>query len=150
MEIKLSDKPAQPVAFIRLHIPQAKLPQTIGETYMKIMEYLQRVKSPLAGEPYVAYYNIDMNDLDVEMGFPVAAPVQAHDDMNFREIPAARYASTVYKGPYAGMETAYGEFMKWLEETGLKPAGPWFEYYLNSPQEVPESEFLTRIEVPVE
>ncbi|XUX00396.1 MAG: GyrI-like domain-containing protein [Dehalogenimonas sp.] len=55
-----------------------------------------------------------------------------------------------YKGPYAGMETAYGEFMKWLEEAGLKPVGPWFEYYLNSSQEVPESELLTRIQVPVE
>ena len=36
-----------------------------------------------------------------------------------------------------------------MSEKGYKPKGVYYEYYYNSPDEVPESELLTRIVMPV-
>ena len=36
-----------------------------------------------------------------------------------------------------------------MQENKLEPAGAAYEYYYNGPQDVPESELLTRISLPV-
>ncbi len=60
-----------------------------------------------------------------------------------------RAVSAMYKGPYSGMEAVYNEIFKWIGEKGYQPAGVYYEYYYNSPQEVPESELLTKIVIPL-
>ncbi len=39
--------------------------------------------------------------------------------------------------------------MQWTKEQGYEPAGIFYEYYFNSPAEVPETELLTRIVMPL-
>lgn len=67
---ELSEKPAQHTLSIRTRTRLADLPQVIGEAYGAIIEYLNEIKEAPAGAPFTAYYNLDMEDLDVEMGFP--------------------------------------------------------------------------------
>jgi len=55
----------------------------------------------------------------------------------------------MYKGPYAEMAPAYDAMNKWIAEKGLEAAGIAYEVYYNSPAEVPESELLTKIMLPV-
>lgn len=55
----------------------------------------------------------------------------------------------MYKGPYAEMEEPYKYIMKWIEDNGCEPTGVYYEYYFNSPQEVPESDLLTKIVIPL-
>ncbi|MBL0371384.1 AraC family transcriptional regulator [Rhizobium sp. KVB221] len=61
------------------------------------------------------------------------------------------YAVLTHKGPYANLQLAY----RWLYSTWLKGAGrelrdaPLFEVYVNNPREVPASELLTEICVPL-
>ena len=56
----------------------------------------------------------------------------------------------MYKGAYSGMEKPYAYMAEWIEKNGYKASGIAYEYYYNSPQEVPESELLTRIVILVE
>lgn len=149
MEIGLKEKQAQSVLYIRTRAPQEKLPQVIGESYMKIHEYLCSLGEQPAGAPYTAYYNLDMLDLDVEMGFPVSRELPESGEIKAREIEAGRVVSAMYKGPYSGMEATYGRIIKWIGERGYHLTGVSYEYYLNSPQEVPESELITEIVLPV-
>jgi effector-binding domain-containing protein len=148
--IALKEEQAQPVLSIRARAAVQDLPAIIGESYGKIMEYMSQIGQQPAGAPFVAYYNMDMEDLDLEIGFPVAVPLDGSNEINRSEIPAGKYVSTTYKGPYAGMEKPYTEMAKWIEENGYKAKGISYEYYYNSPMEVPESELLTRIVMPVE
>jgi effector-binding domain-containing protein len=148
--IEMKEEQAQPVLSIRTRAAVRDLPGIIGESYGKIMQYMEKIGKQPSGAPFVAYYNMDMDDLDLEIGFPVAEPLDGNDEINRSEIPAGKYVSMTYKGPYTGMEQPYGEMAKWIGERGYKPKGIAYEYYYNSPMEVPESELLTRIVMAVE
>jgi effector-binding domain-containing protein len=149
MAINLEQQPAQMVLYIRKHTSMDKLPTTIGERYMQIMGYLQELGEQPAGVPYTAYHNLDMQDMDVEMGFPVAKQLPPKGDIKAREIAAGSAVSVMYKGPYSAMEATYNEIFKWLAEKGRRAQGVYYEYYFNSPQTVPESELLTKIVIPL-
>ena len=72
MEINLKELKSQPVLYIKTRTSLNKLPKVIGESYMKIVNYMQSLGEQPTGLPYTAYYNLDMQDMDVEMGFPVS------------------------------------------------------------------------------
>jgi len=148
-DIELNELEAQPVLAIRTRTPFENLSMVIGQSYQKIAEYLAELGEQPACAPYTKYYNLDMQDLDVEMGFPVAKPLPGKGEIKQGEVPRGRYVSTMYKGPYSQMEAPYKEMSKWMEEKGLEPTGVCYEYYYNSPVEVPESELLTKIVMPV-
>lgn len=63
------------------------------------------------------------------------------------EIPAGKYATVLFKGPYAELEKPYDWlFGQWLPQSGMEAGDfPPFEEYLNDPKNTPPSELLTRI-----
>ncbi|OPX87688.1 MAG: Bacterial transcription activator, effector binding domain [Pelotomaculum sp. PtaB.Bin104] len=148
-KIELNERKSQPVLFIRTRTAVENLPKVIGESYGKIMQYLSELVEPPADAPYTAYYNLDMKDLDVEMGFPVAKLFSEKGDIKSGEIPQGKYVSAIYKGAYSQMEQPYNEMFKWIEENGYEQKGVYYEFYFNSSNDVPESELLTKIAIPV-
>ncbi len=146
---ELKEQEAIPVLSIRTRIPFDDLPAVIGESYRKIAHYLAELGEQPAGAPYTAYYNLDMLDLDIEIGFPVAKTLPGKDEIKPGEVPSGRYVSCMYKGAYSQMEQTYYEMFKWIEENGYEQKGVYYEYYYNSPQEVPDHELLTKISVPI-
>jgi effector-binding domain-containing protein len=110
--IEMKEEQTQPVLSIRTRAAVQDLPNVIGESYGKIMQYVEKIGKQPSGAPFVAYYNMDMDDLDLEIGFPVAKPLDGNDEINRSEIPAGKYISMTYKGPYTGMEQPYGEMAK--------------------------------------
>lgn len=147
-KIELVRTHSQPVAYVRTRCAQADLPKVIGGSYGKIMQHLGKIGVQPSYAPYAAYYNLDMEDLDVEMGFPVQAEVRPGGDVLYRVLPEGFQVETMYKGPYSGMIEAYSQMQAWMDKNGYEVSGPVFEYYL-TPPEVPESEHLTRIVFPV-
>lgn len=149
LKIELSEEKAQPVVTIRKTTCLELLPQVIGESYEKIMAYLAEQGEQPIFAPFTAYHNLDMQNLDVEMGFPVARLLPEKGDIKARELPTGKVVSSMYKGPYSGMEQPYNEMARWIEDNGYTATGISYEYYFNSPHEVPESELLTKIVMPV-
>jgi effector-binding domain-containing protein len=149
MDIELKDLPAQPTLCIRTRTSLDKLPQTIGEGYHKIAAYMEELGEKPVDVPFTAYYNMDMQDMDVEMGFPASKPLPGKGDIKTGKTMAGKAAVCMYKGSYSAMEKVYNERFKWSGEKGCQPKGACYEYYYNSPGEVPESELLTRIVIPV-
>lgn len=149
LNIELTDQEAQPVLFIRTRTSMAQLPQVIGSAYGKIMQYLNEIGAAPADAPYTAYYNMDMDDLDVEMGFPIDRQLPGREEIDFRVIEAGKYLSCLYTGPYSGMEEPYNKMAKWIEDNNCQATGISYEYYYNDPGSVPESELITKIVMPV-
>jgi len=147
--IEINEYPVQPVLSIRTRTSMKRLSDTIGVAYGRIMEYLTELGVQPSDAPFTAYHNMDMENLDVEMGFPVKQELPGQEDIQFRSIPAGKYASWIYTGPYSQMEQPYNEMFRWIEEHGYEPTGVYYEYYYNSPEETAESELLTRIVIPV-
>jgi effector-binding domain-containing protein len=102
------------------------------------------------GPPFVAYYNLDMQDLDIEVGFPVAKKLQAKGEVKPGEMPAGKVATTTYTGPYGdGMKEAYEALTKLVEEKGEVPTGVAIEIYHNSPMDTPPEKLQTQIVFPI-
>nr|WP_281034003.1 GyrI-like domain-containing protein [Methanosalsum zhilinae] len=121
----------------------------MGEAYHKIMEYMDSINVQPMDVPFVIYYSMDMENLDVEMGFIVPAKVEGKDDIRSSTIPGGREASFVHKGPYAASEQGYIKLLEWIKEQGEEVTGVSYEFYYNSPEEVPEFELLTKIVFPL-
>lgn len=135
----------QPVLSQRHVTSFENLPIVIGKTYDAIFSFLAEIDEPPFDMPFIAYYNMDMAQLDVEIGVPVARPIESRDNMHASYIPAGKKAVGMYKGPYQGMREIYEAMNQWLSEHHHDPTGVVYEFYYNSPDEVPESELLTKI-----
>lgn len=148
-QFQLIDAKEQPVLSIRTRTPIADLPQAIGKAYMAIATYMQELGETPKDAPFTAYYNMDMDDLDVEMGFPVSKPLPAKGEIQKSVVPAGKQASCMFKGSYSLMESTYNALNEWITQQGFEPTGISYEYYYNSPCEVPEEELLTKIVFPL-
>ena len=149
MQIECREQNAVPVLMVRARTAMKNLPQVIGENYQKIMGYLTTLGEQPADAPYTCYNNMDMDDLDVEMGYPVGKSLPGKGDILAGEIPAGRYVTAMYTGPYTEMEKPYNEMFAWMKDKGYELTGLYYEVYYNSPEEVPEEELLTKIMLPV-
>ncbi len=148
-QITLKQNKPQPVLTIRKITSVNKLPEEIGRAYGMIAMYMQEMGEQPKEAPYTAYYNMDMENLDVEMGFPVSKPIEGRGEIKSGEIPEGRYVEGMYQGPYSGLAAAYDAINAWLAEKVLNTPGTAYEYYFNTPGQVPDSELLTKIVFPV-
>jgi len=121
------------------------LPQEIGSAYHTIMDYLAELGEQPVDVPFTAYYNMDMENLEVEMGFPVGKKIAGKGEVISNVIPAGKKVTCLYKGPYKDMVPTYEAINKFITDNGYKPTGVVYEYYFNSPMEVSESDLLTKI-----
>lgn len=150
LNIETREQRHQPVLSIRMNTRGERLPVVIGESYAKISQYLEELDVEPAGPPFVAYYNMDMDNLDVEMGFPVDDVVPGEHDMCPGEIEEGRVVSCMYEGSYEGMVKVYDAMNEYIREKGFVAKGMAYETYYNSPEDVKSSdELLTRIDLPV-
>lgn len=149
MDVEFKEQERQPVLSIRTRTNMENLPKTIGDSYHKIAVYMEELGEKPKSEPFVAYYNMDMQDMDIEIGFPVGKLLSGKGDIRASEIEAGPVATYMYKGPYSGMEPVYIEIFKQIEEKKCIPKGVFYEFYYNAPDEVSESELLTRIVIPI-
>ncbi|MGM9988031.1 MAG: GyrI-like domain-containing protein [Bacillaceae bacterium] len=138
----------QPALSIRTKTSVEKLPQLIGESFGKMSAYLTELNEQLADVPFVAYHNMDMHNLDVEIGFPVTTSLPAKEEINSVMIPAGKVIFCMYRGPYRDMEPLYNEMASWIEQHGYEAVGTAYEYYYNG-LEFPESELLTKVVMPI-
>jgi len=142
-------KEDQHILSIRTKTTMTDLPTVIEESYSKIFDYLNELGEEPTDVPFTAYHSLDMDNLDVEMGFPVSKQLPGKDDIQAGIIPAGAQLTCTYKGPYSGMEDPYSEMFAWIKDNGYEATGVFYEYYYNSPGEVPESELLTKIVIPL-
>ncbi len=148
-DCEIKKQKAQPALATRQVTAMDKLPEVIGRTYGAIMAYLGELKKKPAGPPFVAYHNMDMQALDVEVGFPVHGNVPGKGELKAITIPGGEVATCMHTGPYEALQDTYTEFTAWVKQHGAEMAGPVYEYYLNSPDQVSKDQLKTRVAFPL-
>lgn len=146
--IEILKQQKQPTLFVRTRTKVENLPMLIGQSYGRMGSYLQELGEFMTDVPYVAYHNMDMQNLDVEIGFPVFKSLPERDDMKSGLIEEGKVVFCMYRGPYDEMGPVYEEMTRWIEDHNYEAAGTSYEYYYNGPG-FPESEFLTKIIMPL-
>jgi effector-binding domain-containing protein len=113
--------------------------------YTAIVQYVEEQGGEHAGAAFAIYYNMDMQDLDIEAGFPVAKPMPAKGEIQAGEIPGGTYAVCHYTGPYKEVGPAYEVLTKFAQGEGYAPAGEIaYEWYFDGP-DVPEKDLRTDV-----
>lgn len=140
---ELYDQPAQPTLSVRMRLAVQDLGTTMARVYPAIARYLAELGEPITGPPFAAYYNMDMADLDTEIGMPVGRALPGRDDITPSEIPAGRVARCVYTGSYSGLRSAYDALGVFCAEQGVTPMGVAYEIYIDDPGEKPARKVRT-------
>lgn len=141
----------QPTLSIRTKVLEKDLPAHVGKCYGKIISYLSELGEKPNGAPFIAYYNIDTNNLrgtgtwDMEVGFPVSKALPGKGEIKPSMILEGKTISCIYKGAYTGLGKAYSELTEWINKHDCRSMNISYEYYLNSPADVPEEELLTKV-----
>lgn len=139
----------QPVLSIRTRTSVQNLKNVLGKCYMQVFQHLQSLGEQPCGAPFVAYYNMNMEDLDVEIGVPVGKPLPGAGEVQAAAIPAGMIATTLYTGPYDQMPPAYEALTRFITEHNYQPTGVSYEFYLNDPVVTLPAELKTQIVFPL-
>ena len=141
----METQPQHAVA-IRTMTTEKELPALVGEVFNSLMEYISKLDALAIGPAFIGYHNMDEDNLDVEIGFPVGEHLEGEGDIKGSLIPGGKRVTGYYKGAYAYMPYYHEELFKWILLNDLEPTGVVYEYYFNSPGNVPDNELLTKIE----
>lgn len=142
---EIVDQPAQATLSIRTTTSIKELPQALGRAYGAIGQYMAQLGEQPTGAPYAAYFTFEMENMDLEIGFPVGSSLPGKGEIQSGEIPAGKIAQCLYTGPYNKIEPAYNALTAYVEEQGYEATGVAYEFYLNDPGEVAPEELLTQI-----
>lgn len=143
---QLVERPARPFVAIRTQIKPAQLSEAIDRVFPRLAGWLATKGVKPAGAPFVKYNVVDMErTLQLELGFPVAALVEASEDVHSGTLPAGRYAVSIYLGHYSGLRDANATLLQSAEQLGVHwdttstPDGEVFaarlETYLTDPSQ---------------
>jgi effector-binding domain-containing protein len=148
-QCELKERAKQPTLMIRTTTSMQDLSNVLGKAYGAIVQYLGSLGVAPAGPPLAVYYNMDMENLDIGIGFPVAKALPGEGKIQAGEIPAGKYASCLYTGPYDEIGDAYDALTAWVEENDYEATGLAYEFYLNDPNETPPEALQTQILFPL-
>ena len=148
-QCEFKEQPAQPVLSVRTTTSVHELPQVLGKTYGAIAQYLGELGEQPAGPPFAAYYNMDMQALDMEAGFPVSRALPGKVEIRAGEIPGGTLATVLHTGPYDQCRAAYEALTQYIKDNGREATGVAYEMYLNDPQQVPPQELQTLVVFPL-
>jgi effector-binding domain-containing protein len=112
------------------------------------MQYLEELGESHTGNAFAAYHNMDMQNMDVEAGFPVSRALPGRGDIQPGKIPGGWFAVCHYTGPYDQLGPAYEFLTQYSADRGYHPGSVAYEWYLTGP-DVPPQEMKTDIVFPV-
>lgn len=149
-KIEVAEPAPRPALAVRTRTPVAAIGQVMGQALGRVYQYILEIGAQPGDCAFSVYYNMDMNDLDVDIGFVLTEPAPGRGEVHALEIPGGKQVSCMYKGPYDRMEAAYAAMTEWMVANGYTPTGQAHEFYYNDPSQVPPSELMTKIMFPVQ
>jgi len=129
---------AQPILFIRRSIAWEEIPDTIADCLGTIAAHCQLAGISIAGHPFSRYASAGTQGLTIEVGMPLAAPVEAAGEIEAGILQAGPVIVAVHAGGYEGLQDTYQAIERWAKERGHHSGGPFWESYLTDPEEHPD------------
>jgi effector-binding domain-containing protein len=130
---QITQTASQHTAVIRLTIPRAEIQQVMEPGIRELMAAVAAQGIAPAGPIFSYHLKMDPDIFDFELGVPVASPIIAAGRVQAGHLPATMVARTNYCGPYEGLGSAWGEFIKWIDAEGYTPATDLWESYVTGP-----------------
>ena len=126
----------------------AEFEEFSAQGYTKIMDYITSQNAFPAGAPIVCFHNMDLDKLDIEVGFPVATQMNSLEDIQCVEIPSQKVVTAIDQGAYELQDSTLEELFEWVKNNPYEMSGEIYYQYLNTPDR-PASEYLTKMMLPI-
>lgn len=137
-DVEIHELTEQPTAVIRTRITMQET-QRVPELLQTTYEAVQRAGLQPSGPPILRTLSMADDGMEIEIGWPVATPFTAADDLVVASsLPGGPAATLTYLGPYEGIAPAYEALQTWCAEHGREVAGPPWEVYFTDPQNEPD------------
>jgi effector-binding domain-containing protein len=147
--VELIEQAPQPALIVHAHTRAQDLPALLGQVYGRVIGHLGAQAEQVALMPFVAYYNLDMQDLEIDAGFTVVREIPGEGDIQAVYLPGGPVAACTHYGPYGDCGPAYEALQAWITEHGREATGVAYEFYLNDPQIVAPEQIEMRIVFPL-
>ncbi len=141
------------VASIRTVIDKDRISENLAQLLTEVMRVLGEQGVDPAGPPFSRYHRIDneKNEIDIEAGIPVRAPLKASGRVEPGELPGGKVALTWHVGPYTELPRSYARLEAWMRAQELAAGGAFWEIYWTDPGIEPDPEdWKTQVLWPVE
>jgi effector-binding domain-containing protein len=149
-EFSLVEREPQTTAVAHATIPVAEIPTFLGHAYEAVIQALNSQGMTPVGEPFAYYLGAPTTSVELEAGFPIAAPCAPIGEVTASCLPGGSVAIGVHVGPYETMVETYNLLMSWMTAQGLVPGERMWEIYLSDPAQEPDaSKWRTEIFWPV-
>ena len=103
-EPKIEDRNEQPYVGIRTQVTMQEIGKVLPPLWGEVYGWLASKGSKPAGAPLWRYRVINMAvKMEIDAGVPVATAVTGDNRINADILPAGRYATLIYTGPYQGL-----------------------------------------------
>lgn len=148
-ETRIVELAPQPTVAVRVQRPIAEV--DLGELFDYHLPNIADTIANRGGEPvgaaYGRYHEFGPEQVDVEIGIPVAMPIAGlrplaeceAGELGSSELPGGSAAVAVHRGTYDGLSAAYDSLHAWMHDNGhAEGPGPW-ESYIDDPSEVEDS-----------
>ncbi|HSD36408.1 MAG TPA: GyrI-like domain-containing protein [Rhodocyclaceae bacterium] len=142
---------AQPVARIPLSVSWAEIRNEMGPAITEVYSTLAAQGIKPAGPWFTHHKHRPTDVLDFDACVPVGEPVTATGRVLPGELAArTKVARTVFHGNYDKLGEGWGEFIKWIEANGHKPAVDLWECYVVGPESSPDpAQWCTELNMPL-
>ncbi|MFI7063646.1 hypothetical protein ACIBL3_21860 [Kribbella sp. NPDC050124] len=125
--------PDQTTAVRRAVVLTDQLTEWIPGACAEIGGYLHRRGITPCGYPFARCHPLFGGLVDVEAGFPVAAPITAHGLIEPSALPGGPVLVVRYAGPYEKIGVVQQTIDDWLHDEGADRAGEGWEVFRELP-----------------
>jgi hypothetical protein len=115
---------AEPYLAIAAKGPMPKLPQFAPPKFDELHNWMAGHDVDSGGKAFFRYRRFDnAGNVELEVGNTTLKELSANGNVIAGELPAGRYASATYTGPYDRLYDCFLMLDGWLRGRGLAPAG---------------------------
>ena len=109
---------------VRETVPLNALRAFFDRAFGAVMGVVQEQHAELAGPPFALYRGTPTDVVDVEAGFPLAAPVIGGTDATVIAgvLPAGPAYEALHAGPYRSLQQTYAAILARMRKDGVSPA----------------------------
>ena len=137
-DIDVAERVEVTTAGVRRVVPMDDLPEFFSHAFSETMRALTAQGIRPSGPPFGKYYGLPRATVDVEAGFPVAAPVRADGEVVPGTLPGGQMVEAVHIGPYGTMALTYADIERFFAKNGWTPGDVMWESYLSDPGVEPD------------
>lgn len=148
-DVMMKEQPEYPFVFLRKTIRFfEEFEEFSAQSFARIMAYLDDLGVLVSDGPIVCFHNMDLERLDVSVGFPLARYVEGDGEIRVEIKGAQRVVTAIDQGPYEEQDPTLEEVFAWIQDHHATPLREIYYQYLNDTNRSPQ-EYLTKMTIPI-